>query len=88
MNELLSILQGFSPIATIALSLFIILQLVTNKKNVISIKENHLHGLKELIDKHEEREFEQYQLLNNSLQRIEIVLTRLEAKLVNGKKKH
>jgi hypothetical protein len=71
--ELLTILQNFSPIATVALALFIIYQLIQRKTEVSEIKENHLHGLPEM---------------NETLKRLETksdktveLLTKIETKL-------
>jgi len=45
MEGILVILQSFSPMAVIALSLFIIYQLVNQKKSVNGMKSNHLHEI-------------------------------------------
>lgn len=49
MTEILEILSNFSPVATIALALVIILQLINQKKNVDNIKFNHLHELNDTL---------------------------------------
>lgn len=48
MDTTLTILQNFSPIGVIALSLVIIWQLIKNKERISNLQENHLHGLPEM----------------------------------------
>jgi len=47
--KILQIIQNFSPMAAVALALFIILQLINQKKNVNTIKNNHLHELNDTL---------------------------------------
>ena len=50
METILNTIAQFSPIATIALALFIIWQLIKNKDIMNEIGDNHLSGLPEMKD--------------------------------------
>lgn len=66
MQELLSIIQGFSPIAAIALSLVIIYQLVQKDKKIENISDNHLSCLPDMtktLERLESKSDKQIELL-------------------------
>ena len=75
MNDILSTLSQFSPMATIALALFIIWQLIRNRKQMNAFGTNHIthleDSLKSHIDMHERREMEQGRQVLEMLGRIE-----------------
>ena len=79
MTEVLKILAEFSPLATVALALLIIFQLVKQKagnKNISEIKENHLHEIKDCLLR-----------IENKLNKLDIIETGIEVIKVklNGK---
>lgn len=83
MNEALSILSQFSPMATVALALVIIWQLIKNGRalggKVEKLGSNHLvhfeESIKDHIDSHERREMEMSRQMLDALGRIERAIT-------------
>ena len=93
--EILDTLSQFSPMATVALALVIIWQLIRNGRTIGGkVKElgsNHLVHLEEKlddqviaikshIDLHERREMEQGTRMIESLRRIEEILNRIDSR--------
>jgi len=83
MSEVLEILKDFSPVATIALALLIILQLVrqtSTKKSVDALSNNHLHEVKESLNRIENILTRSCDKLDNVTTGIEIIKTKLNNK--------
>lgn len=55
MTEILNILRDFSPMATVALALVVIFQLVMQRKSVDNLKTNHIHELVDALKRVEEK---------------------------------
>lgn len=71
--EYLTLLNNFTPLGIIALALLIIYNLVSSRKEMTEVKENHLHGLPEMGDtlKRIEQKLEKLNDIENKLIRID-----------------
>lgn len=82
--DILTILSQFSPMATIALALFIIWQLIKSRRQISTLGSNHIahmeENIKRHIDAHEHRELEQGRRIIETLQRINDTLIRIDSR--------
>jgi hypothetical protein len=80
MTELTTVLTNATPLGVVALSLFIILQLVWQKRSINSIKDNHLHGVAEALERIENILNRQSETLSDIKTGIEVLKTKLNGR--------
>ena len=80
MSELTEILTQATPLGVAALSLFIILQLIRQKRAITNLRDNHLHEVKEGMQRIENVLNRQTEMLQNISIGIEIVKTKLNGR--------
>jgi hypothetical protein len=80
MTELTTILTQATPLGVVALSLFIILQLITQKRSIDNLKNNHLHSVGESLNRIEDILNRQSETLSDIKTGIEVVKTKLNRK--------
>lgn len=80
MSELTTILTQATPLGVAALSLFIILQLIRQKKEITNLRDNHLHEVKEGLERIEAILNRQTEMLQSISTGIEIVKTKLNGR--------
>ncbi len=80
MSELLTILTQATPLGVVALSLFIILQLIRQKRAITNLRDNHLHEVKDGLDRIENILNRQSEMLQNISTGIEVIKTKLNGR--------
>ncbi len=80
MSELTTIVTQATPLGVAAFSLFIILQLIRQKREITNLRDNHLHEVKEGIQRIENALNRQTEILQNISTGIEIVKTKLNGR--------
>ncbi|MCL4405228.1 hypothetical protein M1295_01470 [Patescibacteria group bacterium] len=80
MSELTTILTQATPLGVVALSLFIILQLVRQKKEITNLRDNHLHEVKDGMERIEVILNRQTEMLQNIYTGIEILKIKLNGR--------
>ena len=80
MSELTTILTQATPLGVVALSLFIILQLIRQKRAITNLRDNHLHDVKEGLERIEAILNRQTEMLQSIYTGIEIVKTKLNGR--------
>ncbi len=80
MSELTAILTQATPLGVVALSLFIILQLIRQKRAITNLRDNHLHEVKDGLDRIENILNRQSEMLQNISTGIEVIKTKLNGR--------
>lgn len=85
-TNFLNVLKEIGPLGTIALSLIVILQGQRQKENIDNLKENHLHEVKDSIERLENIMKESQTLQTSILNEIKIGIEVIKVKLNNTKR--
>ena len=80
MSELTAILTQATPLGVVALSLFIILQLIRQKRAITNLRDNHLHEVKEGMERIENILNRQSDTLQGINTGIEVIKTKLNGR--------
>jgi hypothetical protein len=80
MSELTTILTQATPLGVVALSLFIILQLIKQKRSLNDLKNNHLHDVSESLVRIEGILTRQSETLSEIKTGIEVVKAKLNGR--------
>jgi hypothetical protein len=80
MSELTTILTQATPLGVVALSLFIILQLIRQRRSINNLRDNHLHSVTDSLNRIEEMLNRQLEMLSDIKTGIEVVKTKLNGR--------